>query len=70
MTEYKAYYMAKDGFIIERSDLGKGDRLEYMRYHEPREEGERHYIDVLYNGGKVTRYFDPDIVCFNEDETL
>lgn len=33
-------------------------RVISIGYHEPRGEGDRHYIDVRYEGGKEKRIFD------------
>lgn len=39
-------------------------KVESMEYHEPRGEGDAHYVDVKYDDGSMRRIFKPDSVEF------
>ena len=43
-----------------------GDLIKSMKYHQPRGEGDAHYVDCYYEDGCVLRIFRPDTVMFGK----
>jgi hypothetical protein len=62
---YKEYPV--DGVIDSPNLLSK--EIKSIEYHEPRGEGDQHYCDVNYVGGKTLRIFRPDSIVFEEDDS-
>jgi len=44
-------------------EVGKNNVSE-MRYHEPKSEGDRHYVDVDFDNGSMIRAFNPTEITF------
>ena len=38
-----------------------------MEYHEPRGEGDNHFVDVYHKGGLKIRVFCPDYISFRKE---
>ena len=47
--------------------IGIDDVVE-IKYHEPQREGDRHFIDVLFESGAIVRCFDVVNIQFGEKE--
>jgi hypothetical protein len=44
----------------------KNDKVEKMEYHEPRGEGDKHYVDAYYTDGTKIRFFIFDSIEFQQ----
>lgn len=62
---YKEYQVdgQYDHYYIGKQSLG-GVTIVSLEYHEPRGEGDAHYVDVKYSNGNVDRIFRPDSIEF------
>lgn len=52
--EYMRYHVGKD-------EVGRID------YHEPKGEGDHHYVDIHFNDGNMLREFRPTTIEFSKD---
>ena len=56
----------KDEEVFEVNNEKMSNKIKSMKYHQPRGEGDAHYVDCYYEDGCVLRIFRPDTVMFGK----
>lgn len=57
------YYKEWNSGEFENIDISH-EQINFIKYHQPQGEGDRHYVDVIYTDGSCHRVFNPDTVRF------
>lgn len=65
---YKEYPLGQLMTNVVVGHASNGIMVEKIIYHEPQGEGDQHYCDIVFAGGKTTRVFRPDTVALAEEE--
>lgn len=55
------YYKEWQSGEFENIDISH-EQVNFIKYHEPHGEGDRHYVTVFYTDGTWHRVFNPDTV--------
>ena len=53
-----------DGGIVSTENTA----VEWLKYHEPIGEGDKHYVDIKFKDGGISRCFEPKRITFEMEQ--